>query len=61
MPGSERQREIRRRRKRKENLNEMKAKLPKASASEKAEMARKLRLMTPGAEELITRWELEER
>ena len=61
MPGSERQREIRRRRKRKENLNAMKAKLPKASPSEKVEMARKLRLMTPGAEELIARWELLER
>lgn len=61
MPGSERQREIRRRRKRKENLTAMKAKLAKATPSEKTEMARKLRLMTPGAEELITRWELEER
>ncbi len=61
MAGSESQREIRRRRKRRENLNEMKAKLPKASPSEKAEMARKLRLMTPGAEELISRWGLEER
>ena len=39
----------------------MKAKLPKASPSEKVEMARKLRLMTPGAEELIARWELLER
>lgn len=61
MPGSERQREIRRRRKRKENLTAIKAKLPKASASEKAEIARKLRLMTPGAEELIERWQLVDR
>lgn len=61
MAGSERQRELRRRRKRKENLDEMKAKLPKASPSEKAEMARKLRRMTPGCEVLIERWGLEER
>ncbi|MEN0110134.1 MAG: DUF6800 family protein [Planctomycetota bacterium] len=61
MAGSERQRELRRRRKRKANLTEMKAKLDKASPSDKAEMARKLRLMTPGAEDLIVRWGLEER
>ena len=61
MPGSERQRELRRRRKRRETYTAMKAKLPKASPSEKAEAARKLRMMTPGAEELITRWELEDR
>lgn len=61
MAGSERQRELRRRRKRRENLKEMKAKLPKASPSEKTEMARKLRLMTPGCEQLITAWGLEER
>ena len=61
MAGTERRRELRRRRKRRETLHEMKAKLPKASAGDKAEMARKLRLMTPGCEELITRWGLEER
>lgn len=61
MAGSERQREIRRRRKRRENLTAMKSKLDKATPSEKAEMARKLRQMTPGAEMLITRWGLEER
>lgn len=61
MPGSERQRELRRRRKRRATYDEFKAKLPKASPSEKAEIARKLRLMTPGAEELIKRWELADR
>ena len=60
MPGSERQREIRRRRKRREGLTKLKSRLPKASASEKAEIARKLRGMTPGAEVLIASWELEE-
>lgn len=64
MPGSERQRELRRRRKRRETLSAMKTKLAghkgqPASPSDKAEMARKLRLMTPGAEALIERWELE--
>ncbi len=59
MAGSERQREIRRRRKRRATLDEMKAKLPKATAAEKVEMARKLRKMTPGCEELIKRWSLE--
>ena len=61
MPGSERQRELRRRRKRRATYTEFKAKLPKASPSEKAEIARKLRLMTTGAELLIERWQLEER
>ncbi|TWT37645.1 hypothetical protein KOR34_26020 [Posidoniimonas corsicana] len=60
MPGSERRRELRRRRKRRETIDQFKARLPKASNSEKVEIARKLREMTPGAEELITRWELAE-
>ncbi len=64
MAGTERRREIRRRRKRKENIDAIKAKLeskqaPAPSASDKVEIARKLRLMTPGAEELITRYKLE--
>lgn len=61
MAGSERQRELRRRRKRKETLTTMKAKLDKATPSEKAEMARKLRMMTVGCEDLISRWSLVER
>ncbi|QDU57868.1 DUF6800 family protein [Aeoliella mucimassa] len=60
MPGSERQREIRRRRKRREGLTKLKSRLSKASPSEKAEIARKLRGMTPGAEVLIEDWKLEE-
>ena len=60
MPGSERRRELRRRRKRRENIAQFKARLQKASNSEKAVIARKLREMTPGAEELIARWELAE-
>ncbi|WP_425400331.1 DUF6800 family protein [Aeoliella sp.] len=60
MPGSERQREIRRRRKRQKALEHLKSRLAKASASEKGEIARKLRAMTPGAEVLIHNWQLEE-
>ena len=43
MPGSERRRELRRRRKRHANLAQLKSRLPKATASEKTEIARKLR------------------
>ncbi|MEM1304948.1 MAG: DUF6800 family protein [Planctomycetota bacterium] len=60
MPGSERQREIRRRRKRKAVVAKLKGRLAKATKSEKVEIARKLRELTPGAEELIARWELAE-
>jgi hypothetical protein len=58
--GSERKRELRRRRSRLEKLNKLKAKLGKATQSEKTEIARKLRELTPGAETLIDRWELVE-
>jgi hypothetical protein len=57
---SERKRELRRRRKRYSKLERLKARLPKASPSEKAEIARKLRGMTPGAETLIAAWQLVE-
>jgi len=57
---SERQKEIRRRRKRKVNLTRLKGKLAKATPSEKLEIVRKLREMTPGSEVLIANWELEE-
>lgn len=57
---SERQKEIRRRRKRREKLAHWKSRLGKATPSEKQEIARKLREMTPGAEALISEWALEE-
>jgi hypothetical protein len=41
-------------------LDKLKGKLPKATQSEKTEIARKLRNLTPGAEELIDRWKLVE-
>jgi len=60
VPGSERQRELRRRRKRREKLNHLRGQLAKATQSEKLEIVRKLREMTPGAEKLIADWELVE-
>lgn len=56
----ERKRELRRRRSRKDKLTKLKSKLPKATQSEKTEIARKLRNLTPGAELLIERWKLVE-
>lgn len=60
MSASERKRELRRRRKRYSKLAHLKAKLPKATASEKGEIVRKLREMSPGAEKLIAEWQLVE-
>jgi hypothetical protein len=57
---SQRKRDLRQRRSRQEKLTKLKAKLPKATQSEKTEIARKLRNLTPGAEELIDRWKLVE-
>lgn len=56
---SERQRELRARRKRRATITKMKAELPKADSAKKAVFADKLRKMTPGAEELIKTWGLE--
>ena len=60
MGASERQRELRRRRKRREKLVQLKSKLATATQSEKVEIVRKLREMSPGAEKLIVDWELAE-
>lgn len=56
---SQRQKEIRRRRKRRVNYAAMKAKLEKADAATKERMREKLRKMTPGADDLIKAWGLE--
>ena len=61
MPGSERRRELRRRRKRREKVTQLKKRAEKANASEKAEIADKLRNMTPGAAVLIENMKLESR
>lgn len=57
----ERQKELRRRRKRKQKLQVFKRRLEKATPSEKAVIAGKIRNMTPGAEVIIANWGLEER
>ena len=57
----ERQKELRRRRKRKHKLKIIKRKLEKATPSEKAVLASKIRNMTPGAEVIIANLGLEER
>ncbi len=58
---SERHKEIKRRRHRRKKLAHFEAKLKKASVSEKAMIAEKLRNMTTGCEVIIDAWKLEER
>ena len=60
MGKSERQKERSRRRKRRDKLEHFRKRLAKATQSEKIEIARKLREMTPGAEQIIQQWELVE-
>ena len=58
MPISERKKEIHRRRKRRENYADMKAKLPKADAATKSKIVEKLKKLTPGADDLVEAWGL---
>lgn len=55
---SERHKEIKRRRHRRKKLNHFAKKLKKATFSEKAMIAEKIRNMTPGCETIITNWQL---
>ncbi|REK09072.1 MAG: hypothetical protein DWQ37_19650 [Planctomycetota bacterium] len=55
---SERGKEIKRRRHRRKKLAQLNARLQKATVSEKAVIAAKIRNLTPGAEVLIDAWEL---
>jgi hypothetical protein len=57
---SERGKEIKRRRHRRKKLQQLGGRLKKATASEKAVIAAKIRNLTPGAEVIIDRWELRE-
>ncbi|NLF06599.1 MAG: hypothetical protein GX594_01275 [Pirellulaceae bacterium] len=57
----ERNQELRRRRHRRKKLSILSRKLEKATVSERAAIADKLRSLTPGAEVIIDRWELEKR
>ena len=58
---SERKKEINCRRKRRAQIARMKSTLPTLDAAGKARFAEKLRRMTPGAEQLIRDWNLEEK
>ena len=53
MAGTERQRELRRRRTRAKKVALLKAKVAKATKSDKEAIAAKLRKLTPGADQLI--------
>ena len=59
--GSERTRELKRRRQRAKKLGILKRKAKKASAADKAVIAGKIRSLTPGAEVIIADWKLEDR
>ena len=61
MPSSERRKEIKRRRHRRKKVAQFAKKLPKATVSERAIMADKLRNMTPGGQSIADAWELEKR
>lgn len=58
MPLSERNKELKRRRHRRKKLTLLAKKVEKGG--DKAEIAAKIRLLTPGAEVLIKNWGLEE-
>jgi hypothetical protein len=54
----ERKKEIRRRRKRRENYAAIKAKLPKADTAAKEKIVAKLKKLSPGADDLVKAWGL---
>jgi hypothetical protein len=58
---SERKRELRRRRHRRKKIAILARKLTKATVSEKAIIAEKLRALTPGGEVIIANWDLVKR
>jgi hypothetical protein len=57
----ERQRELRRRRSRRKKMTVLKRKVTTANVSEKTAIANKLRGLTPGADQIIARMNLEDR
>jgi hypothetical protein len=58
---SERKKELKRRRHRKKKFTAFARKLVKATVSERAVIAEKIRALTPGCEEVVARWDLEKR
>lgn len=61
MSCSERKKELRRRRHRRKKITILARKLEKATVSERGVIAEKLRSLTPGGEQIVSRWELEKR
>ena len=61
MPASERRKELKRRRHRRKKVGQFARKLEKATVSERAVIAEKLRELTPGGEVIIENWGLEKR
>jgi len=60
LPGSERKRELKRRRHRRQKLAQLKKRMETANASEKTEIVRKIRELTPGADRIVEQWGLQE-
>ena len=58
---SERKKEIKRRRHRRQKMNVLERKLKTATVSERGVITEKIRALTPGCEEIIQRWDLEKR
>jgi len=61
VPSNERRKELKRRRHRRKKVAQFARRLDKATVSERGAIAEKLRALTPGAQEIIDRWELEKR
>ena len=61
MSCSERKKELRRRRHRRKKITILARKLEKATVSERGVIAEKLRALTPGGDQIVSRWELEKR
>ena len=57
---SDRAQEIKRRRHRRDKLAKLKKRMVKATVSEKSEIVRKIRELTPGADVVIGNWGLNE-
>jgi len=58
---SERKKELKRRRHRRKKVKLFGRRLKKATVSERAVIAEKVRKLTPGAEQIIDAWGIEER
>lgn len=59
MSSIERRKELKRRRHRRRKIARWQRRVEKATASEKGVIADKLRRLTPGSQEIITRWGLD--